>query len=195
MYGNILKRFIFYSPLGKGRTPKIYRSLPALGPHVHLDGIVIGVPVDLNVVHCIVVDGFMAVHDGHGRKRLWFSFQLYTQRGFVVVIDVCIANDMYQFMGHQTAMMGQQVRQEGVRGDIERNTQTDIATALVQGARQAISLTHVKLAQDVAGGQRHFVQLTRIPCRHDHASRGALGRIFQHGDEVLQLVDATSLVI
>lgn len=52
------------------------------------------------------------------------------------------------------------VGEESVAGDVEGNPQTHVPRALVQLARQ-LAVTHVELAQGVAGGQRHEGQVCR----------------------------------
>lgn len=54
--------------------------------------------------------------------------------------------------------MGDHVGKKCVAGDIERHSQTHVARPLVQLTRQ-LTITHVELAEGVAGGQSHEGQV------------------------------------
>ena len=57
--------------------------------------------------------------------------------------------------------------EQGVRGDVKRNTEEKVGAALVKLAAQAgalgIGIVNVELKKEVAGGQGHFINLTDVP--------------------------------
>ena len=87
-------------------------------------------------------------------------------------------------------LLGQDVRQQRVRGDVERHAQEDIGAALVDLARHP-AVRHMKLNETVAGGKRHAVELADVPSAHDDPARvRILAQLLDHASD---LVDVTSV--
>lgn len=114
------------------------------------------------------------------------------------------------------------VGKECIAGDVERHPEAHVTRALVQLTRQ-LAVTHVELAQGVAGRQSHerqvcsgkvtryrmrmteksfkvnrskqqsLIKTFRVPRAHDDPS--VLWILFDRVDDLLQLIDSLSCVI
>eukprot|EP01038_Epipyxis_sp_PR26KG_P001080 gene1080-1514_t len=109
---------------------------------------------------------------GVGRAR-----QLGLHLLVVVAVDVAVATRPHEVAHLQIALLGHHVGQQRIAGDVERHTQKDVCTALVQLARQRAAPAgilrrgYVKLKESVARHERHLVQLGHVPGAHDDAAR------------------------
>ncbi len=71
--------------------------------------------------------------------------------------------------GSEVTLFSKQVCEQRVGGDIERNAQEEVGTALVELAGQ-LTISHVELEQGVTGRQGHFIYFGRIPGGNDVAT-------------------------
>ncbi|MNC04864.1 hypothetical protein D3C75_523140 [compost metagenome] len=62
----------------------------------------------------------------------------------------------------QIALLGHHVGQQGVARDVERQTEEDVAAALIELAGE-LAVRHIELEEGVTRGERHLVQLTHVP--------------------------------
>ena len=78
--------------------------------------------------------------------------------------------------GGQARDVGDEVGEQGVAGDVERDAQEQVGRALVELAGEP-SVGDVELEERVAGRQRHLGDLGGVPGRDDQppADRGASG--------------------
>ena len=87
---------------------------------------------------------------------------------------MAVAACPYELAGFHTDLVGYQVGQQGVGGDIEGYTQEHVGAALVQLTRQFLhavrAFVHVKLEHGVAGRQCHLINLGGVPCRDNVAA-------------------------
>mmetsp|Transcript_66622 Transcript_66622/g.216793 ORF Transcript_66622/g.216793 Transcript_66622/m.216793 type:complete len:339 (-) Transcript_66622:350-1366(-) len=73
-----------------------------------------------------------------------------------------VAQGVHELARLQAADLCDHAGQEGVRRDVERNTQSHVARSLVHQAGQ-LAVGDVELAEHVARRQSHLVQIRRIP--------------------------------
>ena len=126
-------------------------------------------------------------HPGQGTRG---AGELLAHLVEVVEIDVYVSESVHEVSGSVAALLGHHHGQQGVRGDVERHSEEDVGTALVELAGEP-PVGHVELEEGVAGGQGHTVHLRRIPGRDDVPPRVriALERV-QH---LRELVDGMSV--
>src|SRR5258705_3491161 len=89
----------------------------------------------------------------------------------VIEIQVGVAETVDEMPGREIADLGDHQREEGVRRDVEGNTQENVRAALVQVTGQA-SARDVELKENVARGQSHLRELPDVP-RADDVAPGA----------------------
>jgi len=126
----------------------------------------------------------------HARQLAGLAGELFAQGIDVVVVDVDVATGPDEVPGREAGDLGDHHRQQAVGGDVEGNTQADIAAALVELAVEA-AVGDLKLEQAVARGQGHVLDLGRVPGGDDHtaAVRIRLDQIQQIRD----LIDGTAI--
>ena len=103
----------------------------------------------------------------------------------VVAVQVHVATGPYEIAELQIADLGNHVGEQGVAGNVERNPQKCIATALVELAAQ-LAVGDIELEQTVAGRQGHLIDERRIPCAHDVAT--TVGILFEPFDQFFDLI-------
>ena len=72
--------------------------------------------------------------------------------------------------GARSHLLRHHVRQQRIRGDVERHAEEDVGAALVELARQP-AVGDVELEQCVARRQRHVLELADVPRVDDDAAR------------------------
>ena len=92
---------------------------------------------------------------------------------------MAIAAGPDEFAGLEIALLRQHVREQRVRGDVERHAEEDVGAALVELAAQP-SVRHVELEERVAGHELHLVELAHVPGAHDDAARIRIGAQLLH---------------
>ena len=112
--------------------------------------------------------------DLHLRRWHGLSGQLQVRLLQVVHIQVRVTQRMHELAGLQAGYPGNHQGEQGIGGDVERNTQENICAALVQLTGQG-AVIHVELEEGMAGRKGHFVDLTRVPGADDHAPRVGVG--------------------
>ena len=110
----------------------------------------------------------------------------------MVEIEMGVACCVYEFAHFEARHLRHHLQQQGVRCDVERHAEERVSRALVELQRE-FAVSHVELEQAVARRQRHVVHLSRVPCRHNHASR--VGMVAQLVEHVLYLVDGAALIV
>src|ERR1700675_3251110 len=81
---------------------------------------------------------------------------------------MAIAAGPYEVSDIKIGLLRDQVCQQSVRRDVERDAQKDIGAALVELARELI-LCHIELEKCVAWQQLHAGELADVPRRDDQA--------------------------
>ena len=93
----------------------------------------------------------------------------------MVAVDVAVAAGPDKVAHIQVALLRQHVGQQRVAGDVERHTQENVGTALVQLAAQPATFTgrlgwgDIKLKEGMARHERHLVQIGHVPGAYDDA--------------------------
>ena len=95
----------------------------------------------------------------------------------VVQIEMGIAEGVDELARIEIADMGDEMGQERVARDVERNAEENIGAALVELARKP-AVGDVELEQTVARRQGHRVELADIPRAYDEAPRVGFGADF-----------------
>ncbi len=88
----------------------------------------------------------------------------------VIQVQVAVATGPDQFPGLQIALLREQVREQGIAGDVEGHPQEEIRTALIELAGEPAA-GHIELKERMAGHQAHLLELPDVPSVHDDASR------------------------
>src|SRR6188472_4260038 len=96
--------------------------------------------------------------DGEPRQWQWGASELLVGLVEVIEIEMGIAQRVDERAGLQPGDMGDHVGQERIGGDVEGNTEEDIARALVELAGEP-AIRDIKLEQAMAGGQRHAADI------------------------------------
>jgi len=100
---------------------------------------------------------------------------------------VSVSWRMHELPGLQIVDLGHHQDQEGVGGDVEGYVREHVGTALVQLAGEP-SLGRIKLEQAVTGRQGRPLEISRVPCVHDHSSGGGIPP--QRIEKLGNLIDA-----
>ena len=128
--------------------------------------------VIINQFEVFVLEIEDALHVGVD-LHLWqftrFTCQLQLCLLEVVEIEVSVACRIDEIAWLQVAHLCHHHGQQGIRGNVERHTQERVRTSLIQLATQ-FAVSHIKLEQDVAGGQVHVVDISYIPSRYNQSA-------------------------
>lgn len=135
-----------------------------------LDSRVRVVADDLEVLDLVVEDGLGLTLDDQLRQRSRFTRQLHLNLLKVVAVDVRVSACPDEVPDLQVTLLSHHVDQQRVAGDVEGNSQEHVSTALVELARQP-ALGDIELEDGVTRLESHVLELTRVPCRHDDATR------------------------
>src|SRR3546814_17455829 len=102
---------------------------------------------------------------GAGRGRQW-------QRDLLQVfaIQVTVAAGPDKVSDFQVALLGYQVSQQGITGDIKGHTQENIGAALVQLAGQS-AIGQIEMEECMAGRQGDIGSLGYVPGRYSPSAR------------------------
>lgn len=131
------------------------------------------------------------------------ALNLHLERVDMIEIDMGIAHGMGKSSRCQIAHMGEHMRQQGIGSDIERDTESHIARALVQqrmqdapGPRVALLVageTDVELGKHVARRESHFLDIGGVPGAEDDSA--VVGFVFEFVNDFGQLIDALAGVV
>jgi hypothetical protein len=110
----------------------------------------------------------------HLGQRAAFAGELEPRLLDVVCVEVQVAESVNKGSRFESADLRDHEGQEGIGGDIERNTQEQIRAALVKLAAE-FAILHIELEERMARREGHEMQLGGIPCRND---KSAAVRIF-----------------
>ena len=86
---------------------------------------------DLKIFEFEIIDRIDLPFDHQFRKRLWFAGKDEVDLFEVVVVDVAVSARPDELAWLKSHDMRDHLRQQRVRGDIERNAEKGIATALI----------------------------------------------------------------
>ena len=149
------------------------------------------VPNHLEVSIIKRVDVRLGWVDLEFRKGARGTFELFFQSIDMVQVDMSIANRVHEFTGFPTGDLCHKTSEECVRSNVKGNAQTHISGSLIQLARELILLrvnlsgttrrglsmvhsgmeqTYIELTEHVAWRKRHFIEIRRVPCRHDDSA-------------------------
>src|SRR6266478_2190014 len=88
----------------------------------------------------------------------------------MVDVQVAIATGPDEFSDVEVRLLSDEMRQQRVRGDVERHSEKHISAALIELARKLL-VGDVELEESVARRQAHAGYIANIPRRHDEAPR------------------------
>ena len=124
--------------------------------------------------------------DLHLRKTLWLARQLQPDLFQVILVDVNISAGPDKVAWLQPGDLGHHHGEQGIRRDVERDAQKDVATSLVQLAGE-LPVCDIKLKQDMAGRQVHQVEFAHVPGAYQQTPR--IGILFDCLDDLGDLVN------
>lgn len=102
-------------------------------------------------------------HPGQGTRG---PGELFAHLVEMIEVDVDVPEGVHEVPGDIAALLGHHHGQQGIGGDVERHSEEDIRTALVELAGEP-PVGYVELEERVAGRQGHPVHLSGIPRRDD----------------------------
>ena len=88
----------------------------------------------------------------------------------MIEVDVGVAGGVDELTGLKSADLRNHHGEKGIRGYIERNSEKNIGTALIELAGE-LPVRNVELEQGVARRQRHLLHFRNVPRRHNHPAR------------------------
>ena len=123
------------------------------------------------IVHAKVVNVFLVWIDLQCGKGARSALQLLLECIHMVEIDMRIPNYVDKITRFAASHLSYQMGQQSIRGNVEWYTQSHICAALVHLTGHFIAdCIHVELAKHVTRRKRHFIQISRIPSRHDNST-------------------------
>ncbi len=179
--------FLYY--LSKRARIRVY---PYLSGHRHGDGGMCAVVVQGEMLEADLVNVADVGANGECGEGQRLTRALETKRIHVGSIDVGVAHDMDEVAGTEMADVGEETGEEGVAGDVERDTEPEIGGALVELTGE-FAVVDVELAEHVAGRQGHLVEIDGVPGGQDDPAIGGVG--LDLADDIAELVDALARVV
>ena len=107
--------------------------------------------------------------EDHARERATLASELFAGLVEVVRVKVEVAEGVDKFPGLESGDLRHHQGEQGIGGDIERNTEKEIRTALVELAAY-LPFLHIKLKQSMAWRESHEIEFPRIPCADNQTS-------------------------
>src|SRR3984893_11366071 len=107
-----------------------------------------------------------------------------------IQVQMAIAAGPYEVSDAKIGLLRDQVRQQSVRRDVERDAQKEIGAALGEVARE-LPLGHIELEKRMAWRQLHAGDLADVPRRDDQAPRVRV--LDDLRDDLRELVDLPSV--
>ena len=145
---------------------------------------------DLEILILILVDRVGAAQNLEPGQRARVAAELEAGLVEMIGIEVAVAAGPDKGAGLQAALLGEHVREERVAGDVEGHAEEHVGAALVELEVQA-AVGDLGLEQAVARGERHAVDLGRVPGADDLAAGGRVG--VDLVDEARDLIDAAAV--
>ena len=105
----------------------------------------------------------------HLRKRTRLTGKLQLNLLQMVVVDVRIAQGMYEIACLQAGYLRHHLEQQGIGGDVERYAKENVGTTLVELEAQ-LTVGNIKLEEGMTWRQSHIFQVGHIPRAYDNAS-------------------------
>ena len=102
----------------------------------------------------------------HARERAAVAGQLLARLLQMVGVEMKIAERMDKLPGLQSGHLGNHHGEQGIRCDVEGDTEKKIRAPLVKLTAQ-LPVLHVKLKQRVTGREGHEGEFSRIPCANN----------------------------
>ncbi len=123
-------------------------------------------------------------------ERSWFAFELEPRLLAVVVVQVGVAERVHEIARLEAGDLSNHRHQKGIGSNVERHTQEDVCRSLIELAGE-LAVGNVELEEQMAGGQRHLVELPDVPGVHDEPATVRIGaNLF---DDVGELVDRAAV--
>src|SRR6185295_5339800 len=147
--------------------------LRGMGPsdgNGRLDRRVVLVVHELKIIERVVENAGRTAHEVELRQRERYARQLLVYLLQMVRIEMAIATGPHEVADLEIALLREHVREQRIRGDIERHAQKNVRAALVELAAQFV-VRHVELEERVAGHELHLVELAHVPGADDDAAR------------------------
>src|SRR5579863_468004 len=121
----------------------------------------------------------------HHRQRIRLTAQLQFRLLQMVVVQMHIPEGVNKLSRCQITNLRHHQRQQGITGDIERDPEEHIRTALIQLTAQP-PIRDIELEQRMTRHQRHLGQISYIPCADDQppAVRCLSDRSEEHTSEL-----------
>src|SRR4029079_18211648 len=104
------------------------------------------------------------------RKRARVAGQLQPRLLEMVRIKMTVAAGPDEHARLKPAFTGEHVSEQRIAGDVERHAEEDVGAALIELEVEPPA-RDLGLEQAMAGGERHFRNLARIPGGHDLPAR------------------------
>lgn len=108
----------------------------------------------------------------------------------VVDIQMDVPKGVDKIADLVAAHLCQHMGEEGIRGDVERNAEEQIGTALIQLTAE-FAFGYVELKEHVTGWQRHPFNFGYVPGTHDMPA--AVGVVFEPVHQSFNLIDVETI--
>lgn len=128
----------------------------------------------------------------HDRQRTRFAGYLETSLLEMVEIEVGVAESVDEIARLKVAYLRHHLEQKGVGGDVERDAEEAVGTALVELKTQ-LAVGDVELEKGMARRQLHVREVGDVPCADNYAAR--VGIVFYVVDSLGNLVDGSAVVV
>src|SRR5262249_32644437 len=128
------------------------------------DGRMESVVRDLEVLVAVVVERGGPPLDHEPRQRIGLPGELRGDLFQVVVVEMAVAADPDELTHAEIALLRYEVRQERVRGDVERHAEKDVGAALVELTGKP-PVRDVELEEGVTRRELHARDVRHVPGR------------------------------
>src|SRR5688500_6594447 len=125
------------------------------------------------ILRLVAVDRLASILEDQRRQRPRIARQLQPRLLVVVRVQMAIAAGPHEHAGLEPALSGEHVGQQSVAGDVERHAEENVGAALVE-LQMEPPARRLGLEQAVAWGERHPVDLARVPGGDDLPARRGL---------------------
>ena len=139
-----------------------------------------------------VLAGQRVVRDALGEDQLrcgvGLALQLFAQHVDVILVDVRVADEIGEPARLVARQAADQVQQRGAFGEVEGGAEADVVRADVEAERDlALLAADQELVEEVAGRQRHLLELRPVPAVEEDAP--AVGVLDDRVYALAQLID------
>lgn len=143
------------------------------------------VAFEFKILELEIEDSVDIAFDDKARRFARVAGKLGLNLLHVVGVDMCVAHSVDELSRFVARHMGEHFQQQRVRGDVERHAEEHIGGALVE-LQVHRAVLNADLPERVTRGQRHVIDLARVPSGNDQAA--AVGVGFDLLNEVRDLV-------